>query len=149
MVNARPRDFRLQHPCGLLLEPQLDEQRVQTVDDVVVTDMGNGYVWYRLPKAEIAGQTIAMQICFQSHTLETLNVAVVDPDLYGSSWATWSAEKERARAKATRRWLAAIGYPVGDYPWGTVSAGTDPKTGDGSGIIRLSAQRPLDRLNPR
>jgi hypothetical protein len=53
------------------------------------------------------------------------------------SWAEWSQEKERTRAEATRRWLAVVGYPVGKYSWGTVYAGTDPKTGDGGGGINF------------
>jgi len=129
--------FVLEHPCGLRVERSLQESLVQQVDGVSSRDMGTGYVWYRLPLAEIAGRRISMSVCFHEHRLESLSLADVDPE-FGTSWDDWSEAKEKARADATKRWLEAVGYPVGDYDWGVVWAGTDPKTGDGGGGVRFA-----------
>lgn len=104
-------------------------------------DMRTGYVWYRLPQAQIAGQTVTMSLCFFDLQLDRISLAVLDDQLFGSSWDDWSAPKEHARAAATMRWLSDVGYPVGKYSWGTVYAGTDPKTGDGGGGFTLTAER--------
>ena len=100
-------------------------------------DMKTGYVWYRLPPGEIAGSQIGMSLCFHHGRLDSISVVDLDSS-YGTSWADWSEEKEKACAAATERWLAAIGYGVGTYPWGVVWAGVDPKTLDGSGGIRFT-----------
>jgi len=132
--------FVLEHPCGLRIERNLHESEVQQVDGVSAREMGTGYVWYRLPKAEIAGRSIAMSLCFFEQRLDTLSLADADPE-FGASWDDWSEAKESARAEATKRWLEAVGYPVGDYDWGVVWAGTDPKTGDGGGGVRFERSR--------
>jgi hypothetical protein len=134
MQEAPP--FRLKHPCGVLIQHGLTEPHVRPLPGVMARDMGTGYVWCSLPRAEIAGQMISMSLCFFKHDLHSLRVAVLD-DAPLQSWAEWSQEKERTRAEATRRWLAVVGYPVGKYSWGTVYAGTDPKTGDGGGGINF------------
>lgn len=128
--------FVLEHPCGLRIERTLRESLVQEVDGVTPSDMGTGHVWYRLPQAEIAGRPIAMSLCFYEQRLDSLSFADVHPE-YGISWEDWSEAKEKARADATERWLEALGYAVGDYDWGVVWAGTDPKTGGGGGGVRF------------
>ena len=129
--------FALRHPCGLLIEQGLRESEVGATPGVRARDMRTGYVWYDLPRAEIAGQMVAMSICFYKEKLNALSIAVLDDTLYGSSWGDWSAAKEQARAEATGRWLADVGFPVGTYAWGIVYAGTDAKTGDGGGGVRF------------
>ncbi len=126
------------HPCGLHIEKSLPELDVQSIEGVQPRDMRTGYVWYKLPQADIAGQAIAMSLCFFAQQLDRITVAVIDDKLYGSSWDDSSPEKEHARAAATQRWLADVGYAVGKYSWGSVYAGTDPQTGDGSGGITLN-----------
>ena len=133
-----PKELDLMHPCGLHIAKGLSERGVNAIDGVQTRDMQTGYVWYNLPQGEIAGRVVAMSLCFFKQQLDRLSVAVIDEALYGSSWDDWTAEKEEVRAVATGRWLADVGYVVGKYPWGTVHAGTDPKTGDGSGSIMLT-----------
>ena len=130
-------EFTLRHPCGILIRQGLRESDVAAIPGVSARDMRTGYVWYDLSRAEIAGQMIAMSICFFKGELAFLSVAVVDDKLYGASWSDWSAAKEQARAEATGRWFADVGYSAGTYGWGTVYAGTDPKTGDGGGGIQF------------
>jgi hypothetical protein len=132
-------EFVLNHPCGLRIQKGLQQVEVRTVGAVRIRDMGNGYLWYDLPSADIAGQVVAISACFFKGDLVSLSFAVMNDELYGSSWADWSEPKERARAEATRRWLADVGYAVGKYAWGIVHTGTDPKTGDGGGGVRFTS----------
>jgi hypothetical protein len=128
--------FSLIHPCGLHIHKDVREQEVGVAPGVTTRDHRNGYVWYYLPRAQIADQAIWMGLCFFKHRLEFIHIGVVDaPDQSG--WDAWSQLKEEARADAVGRWLAQLGYPVGSYSWGVVHAGIDPKTGDGSGIVRF------------
>jgi hypothetical protein len=136
-------EFVLSHPCGLRIQKGLQEAEVRAVDGVRAEDMGTGYIWYDLPEAEIAGQRVVMRLCFFQFKLESLSVAVASRELYGSSWADSSEEKEKARAKATQRWLADVGYAVGTYPWGIVYAGFDARTGGGSGGVRFGRGAPV------
>lgn len=136
-MDDQPGAFALAHPCGLVIRTGLRESEVSAIRGALRRDMKTGYVWYVLPEAEIAGQMIAMSICFFRGELHSLSVAVVDERLYGKSWGDWSAEKERARADATGRWLADVGYAAGTYEWGVVWAETDIKTGDGGGGVRF------------
>jgi hypothetical protein len=138
-VATQQFEFLLNHPCGLRVQATLDAADAKAVDGVEIRDLANGYVWYRLPEAQIAGQLVAMSLCFFKGSLEWLLVAVVDRGLYGASWSDWSAQKEKARAQATAEWLEAIGYCLGTYTWGVVYAEIDPKTGDGYGGIRFAA----------
>ena len=137
-MHAPEPEFALLHPCGLRIQKELRELSVKGLAGVEAEEMGNGYVWYQLPEAEIAGQTVASRLCFFKGTLELLSVAVVDSELYGGSWSDWTEEKEKARMVATGRWLSALGCPLGKYSWGTVFAELDPKTGDGSGGVRFA-----------
>lgn len=130
-------EFALLHPCGLHIQKELPELSAKSVAGVRARDMRNGYVWYHLPQAEIAGQTVAMSLCFCRGALELLSVAVVDPKPEGRSWSDSSAEEEKACAAATAQWLAALGCPVGKYAWGAVFAEIDPKTGDARGGVRF------------
>jgi hypothetical protein len=130
--------FVLRHPCGLRIAQDLPEAEVRSIDGVLTRDMRTGYIWYDLPESEIAGQVVGMSLCFFEGKLWHLNVAVVNEELFGGSWADWTEQKERDRAEATRRWFADVGYAVGTYPWGIVYADTDMKTGDGGGGIRFS-----------
>lgn len=136
--SSKARDgFSLWHPCGLQIERGLREAALSALTGIERKDMQTGYVWYRLPRAEIAGHTLSMSLCFHHGYLDSISVAVADPS-YGTGWADWSEDKQKACAAATQRWLATIGYEVGTYPWGVVWAGVDPKTLDGSGGIRFA-----------
>ena len=128
--------FSLAHPCGLHIRKDLLEPDVRVVRGVTSRDHRNGYVWYYLPRAQIAGQDISMGLCFFRQQLAFIHLAVVN-EPHGAGSGDWSQLKEQARAEATGRWLADVGYPAGTYPWGVVHAGIDAKTGDGSGGVRF------------
>jgi hypothetical protein len=128
--------FVLDHPVGLRIQKDLLVSDARAIDGVTTRDHRNGYVWYYLPTAEIAGQMISMGLCFFEGRLEFISVsAVTEPD--ASPWATWDRAREEMRVEATRRWFADIGFPIGTYRWGVIDAALDPKTGDGSGAVRF------------
>jgi hypothetical protein len=133
----KPVEFVLDHPSGLRIQKDLRESDVRDVPGVTTRDHRNGYVWYYLPQAPIAGQEIWMGLCFFGHRLDLIHLSVIS-ELYGISFGDWSGEKERARVVAIRKWFADVGYPVGTYSWGVVGAETVMKTGDGSGIVRFT-----------
>jgi len=85
----------------------------------------------------IGGQSIAMSLCFYKGQLEMISLAVCD-DRFGTSWDDWSEVKERERTEATRLWLEEMGFPVGDYSWGSVWAEFDAKGASGGGGIRFN-----------
>ena len=132
--------FKVQHPSGLLIQQGIRESDVRAIPDVRTRDMGNGYVWYYLPRAEISGNVVAIGLCFFKQSMNFLTAVVVDDDPADNPWSNWSAEKERARLEATRQWFANVGYPVGEYKWGIVFAENDMKTGDASGGVRFQSR---------
>ena len=136
-MTDQPSEFTLSHPSGLRIQKGLRESDVRATPGIRMRDMRNGYVWYYLPSAEIAGQSVAIGICFFKGQLNSLTVEVVGGAFGGDPWKDWSLEKEQARVEATRRWLADVGYPVGTYRWGVVHAELDPKSGGGGGMIRF------------
>src|ERR1051325_10630510 len=129
--------FKVHHPSGVLIEQGIRESDVRTIPGVRTRDMGNGYVWYYLPRAEISGEVVAIGVCFFKQACDFLTVAVMDSDQLEDPYKNWSAEREQARVEATRQWFANVGYPVGKYKWGIVFAEIDVKTGDGSGGVRF------------
>ena len=135
-----PPEFILDHPSGLRLSRSLREAEVATLAGVGKRDMGTGYVWYSLPIWNPESDNILISLCFHSGTLDSISVALYDPDL-GSSWSDCSEEKERTRADRTEAWLAAQGYPTGTFPWGEIWADYDPKGGFGSAGIRYNSEQ--------
>ena len=128
--------FSVAHPSGLRIHQGIREPDVRAVPGVTTRDHRNGYVWYYLPNAEIAGRVIWMGLCFFKHELEFIHLGVADkPEQSG--FAHWSQEREQARADAVAQWLMDVGYPVGTYSWGVVHAGVDPRNGDGGGAVRF------------
>ena len=134
-----PPDFIFDHPSGLRISRALRETEVATLEGVSKRDMGTNYVWYSLPNRNSGSENILISLCFHSGTLDSISIAIDDPDL-GSSWSDWSEQKERMRADRTEAWLAAQGYPTGTYPWGEIWAGYDPKGGSGSAGIRYKSE---------
>jgi hypothetical protein len=135
-----PPEFIFDHPIGLRISRGLREVEVATLEQVGTRDMGTGYVWYSLPNRNSESDNILMSLCFHNGTLDSISIALNDPDL-GHSWGDCSEEKERTRADRTETWLAAQGYPAGTYPWGEIWANYDPKGGFGSAGIRYNSEQ--------
>ncbi len=106
------------------------------LDGTIRRDMQTGYVWYSLPKADIDQKQVGVSLCFYKGVLHSLQIELVNPELYGSSWDDMTEEKQRLCAKHTEDWLRAMGYPTGSFPWGTVWAVYDSKAGLGYSLIR-------------
>lgn len=129
--------FRLEHPCGVRIHPELREAEVSALAGETRHDMRTGYVWYSLPVARVVGQRVACRLCFHHGALSRFSVAVCDDELYGRGWSEWSQDKEERRARDTGSWFTAIGFPIGEYSWGTVYAGYDPRSATGGGGVTL------------
>ena len=132
-------EFIFDHPSGLRISRDLLEADVASIDGVGRRDMGTGYVWYALPILMYGRVRISMSLCFQSGSLDSISIALNDPDS-GSRWSDWSEKEERTRADLMEVWLTAQGYPTGSYPWGEVWAAYDSKGGSGSAGIRYNIQ---------
>jgi hypothetical protein len=135
-----PAEFIFDHPSGLRISRDLLEADVASIAGVGRRDMGTGYVWYSLPIWSCGCDHIVMSLCFQSGSLDSISIALNDPDS-GSCWSDWAEEKERTRADLTEGWLAAQGYPTGTYSWGEVWAAYDSRGGSGSAGIRYKRQQ--------
>jgi len=136
LTNNRTR-FLLAHPSGLDIHPGMTEENVFAIPDVRRRDMRTGYVWFSLPEGLLAGERVAIALCFANGHLDCLTVAVCDEVHFGASWSDWTESNELARTEATRRWFANVGYPVGTYSWGHVYAEFDPRSGSGGGGVRF------------
>jgi len=129
-------EFLLNHPLGFTVSKKLKEIEISSVFDFQKEDMGNGYIWYDIPAAEISGKRLVIRLCFYNGNLDSLVLSVIDPEQYGNSWDDWSEEKEKLCANHTREWLETNGYTIGKFSWGEVWADYDPRSGSGSGGIR-------------
>lgn len=133
--------FEIQHPQGPRIAPGLTEPLLlQTIPSVIKSkrDMGTGWVWYSLPPFEDGEIIVAISLGFNLGTLGMIGLADAH-DKFGTSWSEWSEDKERARASSIGSWLTKRGIGAGNYSWGSVWVGYDPKGGGGSATVRLSA----------
>ncbi|GEM_PF-3600779 len=130
--------FRLDLKNGLILSSELSESEVVVIPDVNIRDMKNGYIWYALPPVEMNGEKIVFNLCFFQSKLQSVNVSIANPELYGGSWNDFSEDKEKLRAKDTEKWLSNIGYKTGKYSWGVIWAGYDSKGGFGHAVVRYA-----------
>lgn len=132
------RKFEIKLPNGIIISSKLLETEVAIIDDVRKNDMGNGYVLYCMPPVELNNEKIVFNLCFYNGALNSLNMSIYNPDLYGHGWNDFSEEKERACAKETENWLAINGYKTGKYSWGEIWAGYDAKSGSGHAGVRYA-----------
>ena len=109
-ANEIVQEFKLDLRNGITINSNLSESEISNIPDVNGRNLGNGYVWYALSPIEIGGEAIIFSLCFFQSKIQMLNVSVVNPDKYGSSWNDFSEAKEKLRAKDTEKWLSNIGY---------------------------------------
>jgi len=136
--DAGRRIVVIDHPSGLTISPNLNENSAARIEGIVKKDMGTGYVWYYMPPADFSGAQVSFSLCFNSGSLESLSVCLIDSEQYGSGWDDWSEDKEQLRAKHTGEWLSSIGLSEGHHQWGDVWVGYDSKGGCGNGVIRFN-----------
>jgi len=134
-LNMAQKEFLVRHQCGVVISRELKEFAMAEIGNIEKRDIGNGYVWYSLPKAEVLGKNVLFSLCFFKGNLSRVDFSLSDPMLYGSSWDDWSEEKERLCASHTRQWLSDNGYYLGLYSWGEIWANYDPKGGSGGGGV--------------
>ena len=130
-------EFKINHPLGFTISKELKVIEITSVSKFKKDDIGNGYVWYDLPKTEIFGKKLTFRVCFYNGTLDSFSFAVDAPEIYGNSWDDWSKEKEILRANHTREWIEKNGYKVGKFKWGEIWTGYNSKDGSGGGNVRF------------
>jgi hypothetical protein len=79
---------------------------------------------------------IGISLCFFSGKLIHINLSALGAQ-FGSSWDDFTEEKELARVKETKAWLAQNNLKTGTYSWGTVDCGYDQKAASGYAAIWL------------
>ena len=128
--------FSFEHPCGLTICQGLKPAQVKDIPGVEVRDMNTGYWWYRLPPGSIADSWIFCGLSFKGDQLIHISLSPRDSEKPGT-WKGWSEDAELKCVKDTRQWLQRIGFPVGEYSWGSVCADYDPKSACGGGDVRF------------
>ncbi|MBD8874653.1 hypothetical protein [Rhodanobacter sp. DHB23] len=139
MTNVE--EFELLHPVGLRIARALTEDALLSSfqhEQLTSTDMHTGWVWYRLPAFAESNLVIGVSLGFNSGVLEQVSLSDTHPK-YGTNWNTWSEERELARAEQIGSWLAGNGFAPGTYPWGSIWAGYDAKSGFGHAVVRYAA----------
>jgi hypothetical protein len=131
MSNA---PFSFEHPCGLTINQALKIEQVKVIPGVEIRDMKTGYWWVRLPPGFIADSWIFCGLSFKGNQLGLVSLSARDSDRTGT-WADWSEEAEHKCVEDTRQWLRKIGFPVGEYSWGSAFADYDPKGASGGGGV--------------
>lgn len=81
-----------------------------------------GFHLYHLPAVDAHGTTFLVTADFEGERLMRVGWMDGDPS-FGSTWADWSEEKERARDVRHHEWLERWGVAPGEHAWGTVAAG--------------------------
>jgi hypothetical protein len=102
---------------------------------------------FALPDCSIDGKTFRLMIVYDGEAIAMLIMMLLDPR-FGDGTRDWSEQKERARHAAHRQWLAkylkgAPTAPNGEkrFPWGTVSAGYDPRNEESAIVINYRPER--------
>lgn len=126
--------FQLYLSNGVRLSHDMTPANVESVAGCTKSDMKTGYVWYSYPEVEIDRSPVCVALCFFGSQLETISLALTDSK-YGTGWNDWSEEKERQRAKDTSKLLEKFGFHDGNYGWGCIWSGFEPKGGSGSTVI--------------
>jgi hypothetical protein len=93
--------------------------------------------------SHIGGREFLLGIFFEGETLDMVMLTLQD-SCYGTSWEDYSEKKEMERHAAHWRWLrdeldgpGARARPGNErvFPWGSISAEYDPRSGSASIVI--------------
>ena len=129
--------FEIPYSNDFVLSHDTTIESTRALKGVVQRDMGNGYCWYHLPIRIVAGAEVGVSLCFNGVNLFSIKLALQDYSRYGNSWATFSEDQETRRAHDTIDWLSTLGLRIGDYAWGSISGGFDPKSASGCAHIHI------------
>lgn len=136
-VEIRTTMFELPYSEDFIITLTTTLESIRSQKGVVQRDMGNGYCWYHLPIKVVAGEEAGFSLCFKRGNLFSVKLALMNFDRYGSSWATFSEDQETRRAHDTIEWMSGLGLDLGDYDWGSISGGYDPKSASGGAYIQI------------
>ncbi|MCG8436130.1 MAG: hypothetical protein MJA83_19090 [Gammaproteobacteria bacterium] len=132
-------EFSISLNLGVTISRRLKESDVVALGGVEATDMGNGYVCYRLPVVTIEDASVSFILYFNKGVMESVTVRARSSETHAGGWSDWSEEEEKRCAEYTSAWLLKAGCPPGQYSWGEVWAGYDTKGASGYGVIRYAA----------
>lgn len=128
----RKMDFELDHPSGIRVHRGLTLAPFAKWYDK--EDDGHGSV--RVPLLPFHDGEVYVGVVLYFYQGKLKGVSLTDRhSRFGTSW---TEETERLKAESIEAWLSAKGYPVGEYPWGSVFCGFDGKIVEGSASIRFT-----------
>ena len=130
--------FQICHPSGITIGQKTSPELLASIDGVKHSEISSEHSNYAIPPFEVLGRKVGCIVYVKTGAIEMLSMGIDDAELYGEGWKDVTEEKERRRAKDTADLLAELGVPVGNYSWGTVSAGFDVKGFSGGGHVRYS-----------
>jgi len=130
--------FSLLHPGGITLGRDTKPVEIESIVGAAFTETVPGSCFYQIPPFQVDDQMIGCVAYFSGAKLTQISLALADSELYGSGWEDATETKLRRRADDTEKWLVGLGYPQGDYSWGTVWAGFDLKGFSGGGLVTFA-----------
>jgi hypothetical protein len=131
--------FEIDTSEGIKISSDLNDEDVSSIQNVHPRDIGNGYVWYWLPPTAIDNLNVVFGVCFFEGKLQSVNISLSNPEIYGGGWDDFSEAKEKLRAQHTAEWLAKRGYKLGEFDWGSIWSGYDSKGGFGHAVVRYNS----------
>jgi len=123
------------HPAGITISATLTEDElVEKIPSAKKRDMKTGWIWYTLPSFCDGDTIVHISLGFNNARLKMISLSDGNPR-FGGGWDEWSEQKERERVESIVAWLAQEDIQIGDYSWGRVSAGVDPRGGCGEANV--------------
>lgn len=107
-----------------------------------VRDMKNGYKWLDTKNVKIDNEYFIFSFGFNNEKFEMLDF-VVDNKRFDlrETWDNWTEEKERVKEQKFKEWVRdKLGHD-GQFSWGQVFAGLDPKGGASSIFIKYRTMK--------
>jgi len=118
------------------IHPLLSLGAIEHFPGLKVNDLYNGYCWYDFVTYSPQGVDVSISICLYEGHFSAARFSLWDSTIYGSSWSDWTEQKQRLCARDTEGWLASKGLNPGQYDWGSIWVGYDPKSATGYALIQ-------------
>jgi hypothetical protein len=122
------------HLRDSILSPRTSRQNFLSsplAEGAIISVKNEPWCSWQLQSAPLQeGFQLHLVVYFHGSKLDFISLALGHPK-FGTSWDDWSPEKEQARHEAHLRYLKEEWQaPPGEYSWGRIWAGLDPKQGD-------------------
>ena len=131
------------HALGFALGPTLTRAQFLRMPVAAASTPGVPYArWSRwqLPVMPQRDTELYVVLHFDGERLASLDL-LHGAARFGTSWAEWTQERERARQAFHEQWLAVeLGLRCGPYRWGEVTSYYDPS--GGTSLLSISYHGP-------